>query len=525
MRIYHTDLYMQAEQTAVHAAAECALWCARLLPLRKCLAQDNAAEVPDMLLSAIAELPCDPLMATLLALCFPDSRQFTSRGRCLQLKMDRLVARMRSTVVEGGQGKPHPLSVDYQVMSRAVLEDQSSSVRECFSPQCFQSGSELTLSGGALAVGTHIFEYDQGYLDFLDTLFSITYANNSAQLRVYSPTFQHSFPPCYTYTVSSRLQYSVPSHTAEDGGTCWERVQPQVASLYEWTQSVDSSTHSDQVTRSASQPSHAEEGSTRRVKSKVNTPTMRIDLSLSFLMYCLQLEEEKCHQVPNTDNIHVSTSTLHAVTGTQSDGGDSITTITPVLDGTASPITTITPDIDSTASSGSTLYAEDLTASPRGQPAQLAIGGHSVPPRLELEEINAASSHFSQHPYPLLQIPRDIFNVHVQVLIHTFVPTCTCTCVCIHVYTTVYNVQMGSVLVCQIHTLPSTQIFLQEQEELPQQPQPATGDSALSVSLSSTSSFTAPSPQTSSLQLGPSLDLDMSESQSAGELPSQLTFR
>ena len=423
---------MQAEQTAVHATAECALWCARLLPLRKCLAQDNAAEVPDMLLSAIAELPCDPLMATLLALCFPDSRQFTSRGRCLQLKMDRLLARMRSTVVEGGQGKPHPLSVDYQVMSRAVLEDQSSSVRECFSPQCFQSGSELTLSGDALAVGMQIFEYDQGYLDFLDTLFSITYTNNSTQLRVhvYSPTFQHSFPPYYTYTGSSRLQHSVPSHTTEDGGTCWERVQTQAASLYEWTQCVDSSTHSDQVTRSASQPSRAEEreGSNRRGKSKVNTPTMRIDLSLSFLMYCLQLEEEKCRRAPNTDNIHVSTSTLHAVTGTQSDGGDSITTITSVLDGTASAITTITTDIDSTASFGSTLYAEDLTTSPRGQPAPVAIGGHSVPPRLELEEINAASSHFGQHLYPLLQIPHDIFNVHVQVLIHTFVPTCTCTC-------------------------------------------------------------------------------------------------
>lgn len=398
---------VDTEQTT----SECALWCARLLPLCNCFKHEDPSEIQDMLLSVVSELPCNKLMATLLAQNFPNNQHFVSRRRYLQLKMDQLLARMRSTVtVEGGQNMPELLSVDYQIMSKAVLEDQGSDVCECFSPQCFQSdnnGHKPTMSDKALEVGSHPFEYDQAYFDFLDMLFSITFTKRSVPLSL---PCAHLLPPQYPPPPYATLAQSTMPHTQTRYS---QHSHPVVASLYEWSQSADLSVLSVRVTGTTHDPGHnVEEVPIMKVKrgrsrSRGDTPPMRIEISLSFLTYILLLEEEKWQRT-NTSNT-ASSSTLEEVTDTQCAGEESMTTVTPVLEGTTSTMTNVTPDIDSTTLSDSTLYAEDLTTIPSKKSAQVVIDGHL------LEEFNSSSIQFGQHRYPLLQIPDDMCMTYAEV--------------------------------------------------------------------------------------------------------------
>lgn len=109
---------------------------------------------------------------------------------------------------------------------------------------------------------------------------------------------------------------------------------------------------------------------------------------------------------PSGSSVTVTSSTtLEAVTETQSTVEDSITTVTPVQDGSTLTMTTVTPDMDSTTLSGSTLHAEDLATTPSTQSAQIVLDG-------------SPSTHL-KHVYPLLHIPDDMVPVHTEV--------CTCT--------------------------------------------------------------------------------------------------
>jgi hypothetical protein len=120
------------ESDSGQTVLECALWCARLIPMKHCLQDPSYTE--DVLLSVLSELPGSQLTATLLAQSFPDGQA----SGCRKLKMERLLRRMRTPPQgEGGMGRP--LSVDYQVMSQAVLKDQASGSLRGFSPLCLKS--------------------------------------------------------------------------------------------------------------------------------------------------------------------------------------------------------------------------------------------------------------------------------------------------------------------------------------------------------------------------------------------------
>ena len=374
---------------------DCALWCARLLPLQNCFHHDDQSDIEDTLLSVLLELPCNQLTATLLAQHFPDTQNFGPRKRNLKLKMDQLLARMRTAGTDrDGHSMSQPLSVDYQLMSKAVLEGQCSNICEYFSPQCVRSddrGHKLTLSDKALEVGSYPFEYDQAYIDLLNTLFSITLKSKravpSSETYIHLPSYHHHISPNTAPSHGELMQHSTRMHTQIDFS---DDLQTMISSLYKWIHSSESTVD----------PEHKHSNST-------STPTMTIGISLSFLTYCLQLEEEKYRRASTTEShVHVaSTSSLELVAAnTQSDGGgeESLTTVTPVLDGSPSSMTTITPLIDHSSLSDSTLHAEDLTITPSKHPHQMVIDEHI------LEELKSSSLHFGHHPLPLLQMPDTI---------------------------------------------------------------------------------------------------------------------
>ena len=331
--------------------------------------------------------------------------------------MEQLLARMR-TAVNGrnDRGIPQPFSVDYQIMSRTVLEDQASGNLQTFSPLCVMSGSgqhELALKEKALHIGSFVFEYDQHYLDFLELFFS-SVANHSTA----SSKSAHSlelFPLNITHgqlntTTSSYHHVSVlsqpfsPRENSED-------LQALVTYFYEWSQRNDSRT--------------LDTSHDREQKNDTGHPPMRIELSLSFLMYCLRLEEEKHEQrfnghptspssqeivTKDTNEGTITTvtdetiSTMSAATAAPEENSSlttvtsapdsvnitvtgelSMTTITPLPDEAcvSSSETTVPADTDSTILSDSTLHAEDLGTSD-------------------------GAKNLSLHPLPLLHLPNDV---------------------------------------------------------------------------------------------------------------------
>lgn len=327
-------------------------------------------------------------MATVLAQCFPHG-QFEQNHR-LKLKMNRLLSRMRSTVVQENSHSPtQPLSVEYQMKSQAMLDNQVSLAVKCFSPQCFQSGGpehKISMGDDAMTVGTYSFEYDQAYLEFLDTLFSITSATTSVpQQNAYFNT-----TPMYV-SMSSHTSHSPRTvRTSEDFETCWESNLPLVASLYEWSQSVSSSIHSQRPLSfiAASQTAPGEKQRSKESCKRLNSTTMRVDISLSFLTYCLQLEEKKCQAISKgmTDRDSATRSPSTHTTATHTVSEDSMTTVTP--------------DTNCTLSAASTLCGEDLDYSP-SKPEQLSVHVHT--------EVNGGGVLLSkQGPYPMLIIPDEV---------------------------------------------------------------------------------------------------------------------
>ena len=328
--------------------------------------------------------------------------------------MEQLLARIR-TAVNGrnDRGIPEPFSVDYQIMSRAVLEDQASGNLQTFSPLCVMSGSgqhKLALKEKALHVGSFVFEYDQHYLDFLELFFS-SIANHSTasskpghSLELFPRNITHG---CQNTTTSSLHHVSVLSQPFSQRENLQD-LQALVTYFYEWSQRNDSRT--------------LDTSHDREQKNDTGHPPMRIELSLSFLMYCLKLEEEKHEQrfnghptSPSSPEIGtkdtnegtittVTDETMSAATTALEDNSSlttvtsapdsvnitmtgelSMTTITPLPDEAcvSSSETTVPADTDSTILSDSTLHAEDLG-------------------------IPDGAKHLGLHPLPLLHLPNDV---------------------------------------------------------------------------------------------------------------------
>ena len=319
-----------------------------------------------------------------------------------------------------------PLSVDYQIMSQAVLEDQALDTLQTFGPLCFKSDSgqhELKLKKKALDVGSFMFEYNQAYLDFLDLCFS-SFAKPSTQksqsLELFPLQVTHGTLNNTTASISPFHNISILSQSISQWVTP-EQLQGLVTYLYEWSQRPDSK---------PMEISSGEDG------NKTGHHPMKTELSLSFLMYCLKLEEEK-HKLRASG--HVSSSSQETVTADTDTAvsEDTITTITPAADDTLSTITavtedtpslttitaydsisstitgelsdpcsmttitplqdsidTVTADVEYPTLSDSTLHAEDLDTS------------HSPP---------NATNNFGLCPFPLLYLPKDVIQSQEEV--------------------------------------------------------------------------------------------------------------
>ena len=348
------------------------LWCARLLPFRNCLASQNASEIEDILLSTISELPCDSFMATILSQCFPHAQ--IEGNHCLTLKMGRLLTRMRSTVVEKhSTGTSQPLSVEYQMRSQSILNNQMSLMDKYFIPQCSRSQDhEVFLSDEALIVGVHTFEYDQAYLEFLDTLFSVTNATYAVPQAEIKSTQLHQYLKYSSMKSTPHALHTATCTSLTTGGeTCWESVLPLVVSLYEWSQTVSSNMNP------GSQLVHRKKQGPKQINRAIDPSTVKIDLSFSFLAYCLQLEEEKSQVAAITNSVAV----------------DSLTTITA---DTMSASSTLCEE-DLHYPSDSTLCEEDLNNS---STTQLQLSS-PAPAKQTGGEIPLSN----QMPFPLLLIP------------------------------------------------------------------------------------------------------------------------
>ena len=384
--------------------SECAVWCARLEPLSHC--HKNPSHVEEIFLSVLSVLPCNHLLVTLMAQNFPGSTQPGLR----RLKVEQLLAGMRTAVSERGNTDV-PLSVDYQVMSQAVLEDRASGSLQAFGPLCLKSGhgpQALSLKERALHVGTFVFEYDQGYLDFLDTLFSTKPSMDSLVTGNYLELFtQNSTSNTLRNTSSSFHRLSVASLPPESGPLLVD-MQALVTYLYEWSQRTDSRTP---VTSSS-----------RGQQNKTKPPAMIIELSLSFLTYCLKLEEEK-HQLivggyPSSSSPQATVTACTDSEGSEenivtlSAGGctSTLSTITPLPDDTSS-LTTVTSTQGgiTSAMSGGLNLCSMTTITPLPDDTSSLTTTTADDSTLHAEDLDTTDTSrlLQPCPFPLLHVPKD----------------------------------------------------------------------------------------------------------------------
>ena len=322
-----------------------------------------------------------------------------------------------------------PLSVDYQIVSQAVLEDQASDTLQTFGPLCFKSDSgqhELKLKKKALDVGSFMFEYDQAYLDFLDLCFS-SFAKPSTQksqsLEPFPLQATHGTLNNTTATISSFHNISILSQSISQWETP-EELQGLVTYLYEWSQRPDS------------KPMEISSGEHR---NKTGHHHMKTELSLSFLMYCLKLEEEKHKLRARGHNISSSSQeTVTAYTETVV-SEDTIITITPAADDTISTITAVREDTPSLTTitaydgiSSSTITGElsdpcSMTTITPLQDSIDTVTADTESPTLSDSTLHAedldtphstpnATNNFGLYPFPLLHLPKDVSQSQEDVM-------------------------------------------------------------------------------------------------------------
>ena len=301
---------------------EAAAWCAKLLPFSEFLLPDRRKDslgVEDLVLSVFSELPCGVFAADLLAHSFPGAG--FEQNRSLNAKMKRLLARLRSTADVtssqaddgGGSAQPEPLSVRYQRVSRRVLTVRESLDTKADKFQVFVAETSEFVAANALEVGGFLYEYDEDFVGFLDTLFSVICPSEDSQRpssgsRV-SRQLAVEAPPPRPYLG----HYCSMAVLSDPALTCWEQVVPLLTRLSNWSQSgTTSGSHSSNSSQRLGLLS-SESGTswnsrkscgllgpskTQTAKRKLSESgrlrglAMRVDLSPSFIINCLRVREE-----------------------------------------------------------------------------------------------------------------------------------------------------------------------------------------------------------------------------------------
>ena len=300
---------------------EAAAWCAKLLPFSEFLLPDRRKDslgVEDLVLSVFSELPCGVFAADLLAHSFPGAG--FKQNRSLDAKMKRLLARLRSTAdVTSSQADDdgaEPLSIRYQSASRRVLTVRESLDTEADKFQVFVAETSVSfepVAANALEVGGFLYEYDQDFIGFLDTLFSVICPSENSQRpssgsRV-SRQLAVEAPPPRPYLG----HYCSMAVLSDPALTCWEQVVPLLTRLSDWSQSgTTSGSHSSnssqrlgllssesgtswnsRKSRGLLGPSKTQTAKRKLSESgRLRGSAMRVDLSPSFIINCLRVREE-----------------------------------------------------------------------------------------------------------------------------------------------------------------------------------------------------------------------------------------
>ena len=288
-----------------------ALWCCRLTPFDQVLAHSTKSltDVHLNALSALSELPNGAFLANLLAVYFPNP---SPSDRRLHAKFQRLMTRLRST---HDPRTKQLLSVIYQTKSQQVLIQQSDTFGDSGGRFCqllsrkeqklFECGlPDVELcTQQALDVGCFLFEYDTGYLEFLDTLFAVSLHSDSYKPTAHKLMLSTISPSSFaaSHAGAGSIDVSILPLTSKHiqlidsskgSGLCWERVLPLLHVLKEW---ADIPQH--QFPRSVGKV----KGGDKEERGVVSA--MRVNVQLGVVVSCLKQREEELLSVASVEEV------------------------------------------------------------------------------------------------------------------------------------------------------------------------------------------------------------------------------
>ena len=258
-----------------------------------------------------SELPTSGLLADLLAYCFPSSLSGDSTN--IEAKMKRLLSRLRSVEDEEGS-LPQALSVRYQTNSQVTSSHLQKSFGEDLGKFCelVQSGAVTEDSGyllhtNALEVGNVLYEFDSGYLEFLDTLFSVIVPEKTEV----SLSFPVSASGDSSLLTISQLQQSSANKDGDHSsvpylseflsklkevklkGVPWQCVLPLLNALHTWSQTACPQVNFKDFHKPKKRKSSSMKSKTDEVKGNtLKTTTLRVTLPPELVISCLKQREQ-----------------------------------------------------------------------------------------------------------------------------------------------------------------------------------------------------------------------------------------
>ena len=337
-------------------ADKAAQWTARLLPFSTLLSHTEHSHINHMLLTLLAELPCDSFLAELVAYCYPvvPTVPDTLPGR-----FERLMAKLRShceappTAPPAPGGAPRrtygssgePLSVRYHIHTQRVLakrhqfgvaltfeslhiapEGKRGATIVEAPPLKEESPSSLSASpshmsapvktGGPLsedlptAFGSFLFEHDREYLRFMDTFFELILSGDAHSALEYPPCGLGISPQGQGVELEQPpflgLYWNTMGSGGSVGGPCWVQVVPLISLVHEWTQAQSRDIGDAGPARrpggavgrgvkaGRAPPSRVAGGKQARRRSLPRASTsLLVTVPVAQLVHALQLEEER----------------------------------------------------------------------------------------------------------------------------------------------------------------------------------------------------------------------------------------
>lgn len=424
-----TILQTQQDQCVLE---EGALWVARLLPFSEfLLSRTKHLKVEDVALSVISELPPTTFTADLLASSFPDAN--FEHNYKLDMKIQRLVAKLRSTADtkthNSGKSQAEPLSVRYQTRIQHLLSAQEAldtpvgkfQILVHSSPDAAAYDDGAVLSKTALQVGSFLYEHEEEYLSFLDTLFAVVCPSEdpSIQVRLSSSSARVSKGPRGEVPVLpylSKYCSAVANAHTNGGPSCWEQLLPLLSALSEWSQTGSS----QPLTRMQgfSDGNYSEHKTTKqRSKSELQPVAMRVNLSPSFVVTCLQQQEEQIHKPAyKSGNSNATPSSLPPKASLQNDPVSAnkvaAEATSPAADYVDASRSLCLADLEHSVNTFSAESGDKATDSAQFREPSVLEAQFCEPPVLEVKTVTRREDVGLPSPQiSLLQVPEEVLQV------------------------------------------------------------------------------------------------------------------